>query len=91
MGRTACTEPQCLYKGALCHLTFLYFLFRSIKNPKSTVGFAIQHFAHKLTNCNRFVGVDWGHLPQTRNHRWAVVNTVTNVCVTLSAGGFLSV
>jgi len=23
MGRTACTEPQCLYKGALYHFTFL--------------------------------------------------------------------
>jgi hypothetical protein len=27
MGRTACTEPQCLYKGALYHYLYV-FLFR---------------------------------------------------------------
>jgi hypothetical protein len=28
MGRTACTEPQCLYKGAL-YLTYDYFSFNN--------------------------------------------------------------
>ena len=38
MGRTACTEPQCLYKGALylsvsdCTVYKLSFVVRSVKN-----------------------------------------------------------
>ena len=32
MGRTACTEPQCLYKGALYLLPFIqhYYMFRAV-------------------------------------------------------------
>jgi len=46
MGRTACTEPQCLYKGAL-YLTFL----RPNKNLECTIqGQKLQHLPD----------VDWG-------------------------------
>jgi len=37
MGRTACTEPQCLYKGAL-YLYLQYWLLIVIK-PKAEVGY----------------------------------------------------
>ena len=32
MGRTACTEPQCLYKGALYLYLYLYLLFKTISS-----------------------------------------------------------
>jgi len=45
MGRTACTEPQCLYKGAL----YLYLLYRSIMATVSKEDFnghfRTQHWA----------------------------------------------
>ena len=47
MGRTACTEPQCLYKGAI----YLYLITVKVKGHKKLhkIHFCGKHFnAHKL-------------------------------------------
>ena len=42
MGRTACTEPQCLYKGALYILPFT-FTQLSVVGRRNSVGIAIRY------------------------------------------------
>jgi len=45
MGRTACTEPQCLYKGAL----YLFFFVPTTKCMES--GVYIQHIDRSIVLC----------------------------------------
>jgi len=41
MGRTACTEPQCLYKGDL--YLYLYFIYYSLrKNPEESIYYLLH-------------------------------------------------
>ena len=52
MGRTACTEPQCLYKGAIyLFLTFICMLTGFSKDE--FVGFSqTSVYVYQLTRCN---------------------------------------
>jgi hypothetical protein len=47
MGRTACTEPQCLYKGALVY--FLHYL----KFNSGFMGMQYENY-HAIITLNRF-------------------------------------
>jgi len=55
MGRTACTEPQCLYKGAL----YFYFtdIFSSIKNARSSFRRCQVQRCFVLTHCGRMTQI----------------------------------
>jgi hypothetical protein len=48
MGRTACTEPQCLYKGALYLYLTLYFTGQTME--LADLGFEILHLLNRR-NC----------------------------------------
>jgi len=48
MGRTACTEPQCLYKGVLYF--YLYFMNTKYKFPYWRMNFFHRQILHKRFN-----------------------------------------
>jgi len=49
MGHTACTEPQCLHKGAL-----YLFTLPQLKTPWTTTH-THDHDTSRITNCQRFL------------------------------------
>jgi hypothetical protein len=43
MGRTACTEPQCLYKGALYHMIWYICYLQLVWQPVAVVQYTFKH------------------------------------------------
>jgi hypothetical protein len=67
MGRTACTEPQCLYKGALylyLYILFYSYMFRLVSIEPSS-GRAFKNILYTIDNV----------LVTTRSRKGIVYNT----------------
>ena len=50
MGRTACTKPQCLYKGALCLFLHCFSIATTVAWMRSNVTFYVHYPSY---NCNK--------------------------------------
>ena len=71
MGRTACTEPQCLYKGDLylyCTHLFFFRLYKLGCSPNGSVGIYIDHWGIKWT-LSSWQAIFFP-LPKSLDHFW---------------------
>ena len=93
MGRTACTEPQCLYKGTL-YLTFLWLLAHSPKWVKSSLTAneflrkAMSHVKSSLT-ANKFLRKAMSHVKSSLTANELLRKAMSHVKSSLTANELL--